>query len=254
MEANRRDFIKKTALGLVASVMIPEIVSAAYEPAKAGKISLKKDCIILFQGDSITDAGRDKTILKSPNNVKALGTGYALLAASDLLLNHAEKNLKIHNKGISGHKVPDLAKRWDADCLEIKPDVLSIMIGVNDFWHTLNPTNPYKGTIKMYQDGFKALLDRTMQSLPDVKLIICEPFAVSGIRAVDEKWFPAFYDYQKTSKELADSFDAVFIPFQSVFDKAQKTASGVYWTGDGVHPTLPGARLMATAWMKAIKE
>jgi len=124
-------------------------------------------------------------------------------------------------------------------------------VGVNDFWHTL--TNGYKGTIKTYQDDYKALLDRTKQKLPELKLIIGEPYAVIGVKAVDEKWYPAFNDYRHAAREIADSFGAAFIPYQDIYDKAQKSAPGSYWTADGVHPTLAGARLMAQAWLETVK-
>jgi lysophospholipase L1-like esterase len=252
-QSNRRSFLKKAAVGGMMAISLPEIVSAAFakEPAaKARKITLKKDAVILFQGDSITDAGRKRDEPKA-NDSGALGRGYAFLAAASLLEKHADKNLQIYNKGISGNKVYQLAERWDADCLDLKPDVMSILIGVNDYWHTLNGN--YTGTIQKYRDDYKALLDRTKEKLPDIKLIILEPFAVNGVKAVDDKWFPAFDGYRQASRELAASYDAVFIPFQSIFDKAQKTAPGVYWTGDGVHPSIAGAALMAQAWQEAIK-
>lgn len=252
-QPDRRSFLKKAAVGGMIALGMPEIVSAAFakEPvAKASKITLKKDAVILFQGDSITDAGRKRDDSK-PNDVGSLGRGYAFLAAASLLEKHADKNLQIYNKGISGNKVYQLAERWDADCLDIKPDVLSILIGVNDFWHTL--TNNYTGTVQKYRDDFKALLTRTKDKLPDVKLIIGEPFAVTGVKAVDSKWYPAFDEYRQASREIATAFGAVFIPYQTVFDKAQKAAPGVYWTGDGVHPSIAGGALMAHAWQEAIK-
>ncbi|HEY1164865.1 MAG TPA: GDSL-type esterase/lipase family protein, partial [Chitinophaga sp.] len=190
-QSDRRSFLKKAAMGSMMALSMPEIVSAAFakEPAgKAAKITLKKDAVILFQGDSITDAGRKREDAK-PNDVGSLGRGYSFLAAASLLEKHADKNLQIYNKGISGNKVYQLAERWDADCLDIKPDVLSILIGVNDFWHTL--TNNYTGTVQKYRDDYKALLTRTKDKLPDVKLIIGEPFAVTGVKAVDDKWYPA---------------------------------------------------------------
>ncbi len=125
------------------------------------------------------------------------------------------------------------------------------MIGVNDFWHTL--TNGYTGTIETYRTDYRKLLDRTKQALPDVKLIIGEPFAVNGIKAVTDQWYPKFNEYRQAAREIADSYNAVFIPYQSVFDEAQKTAPGSYWTADGVHPTLAGANLMAEAWLKMVK-
>jgi lysophospholipase L1-like esterase len=247
---SRRSFLKKAALGTLAAVTIPEIISAAAPKNGVKKIQLLKDQTILFQGDSITDAGRSKEETGF-NNPKALGTGYALLSAVELLEEFAELNLKIYNKGISGNKVYQLAERWDKDCIDLKPDILSILIGVNDFWHKLNGN--YNGTIEIYRNDFIALLERTKKALPNIKLVICEPYAVPGVKAVDEKWFPDFYEYQKAAREIAESFGAIFVPFQKVYDEAIKRAPASYWTGDGVHAALPGAQLMAEAWTEVIK-
>ena len=247
---NRREFIKKAALGSLLAVSIPEILSASVAGGEYHKTRIGSGNTILFQGDSITDAGRKRDD-NSSNNPWALGSGYSVLAAASLLEKHASLDLKIYNKGVSGNKVYQLAERWDSDCLNIKPDILSILIGVNDIWHKLN--GQYNGTVEIYRKDYIALLERTKKALPDIKLIICEPFAVPGVKAVDDKWYPEFYDYQKAAKEIADQFDAIFIPFQKIFDEAQKHAPGVYWTGDGVHPSLAGAQLMASAWLQAIK-
>lgn len=247
---NRRNFIKKAALGGLMAISIPEILSAAMVPSAAKKNTLIRDNTILFQGDSITDAGRNKED-KSFNNSRALGSGYPMLAGAALLEKYAALNLKVYNKGISGNKVYQLAERWDKDCLEIKPDILSILIGVNDIWHKLD--GKYNGTVEIYKNDFIALLERTKKALPGVKLIICEPFAVRGVKAVDDKWYPEFYDYQKAAREIANRFGATFIPYQKVYDEARKHAPGAYWTADGVHPTLAGAQLMAAAWLAAVK-
>jgi len=250
-KTSRRNFLKKSSLAGVGLLTIPQLVSTAFAQEKRNKkITISKDDIILFQGDSITDAGRkrDKT---NPNQASALGSGYAMIAASGLLYDYPGKNLKVYNRGVSGNKVYQLADRWDKDTFNLKPNVLSILVGVNDFWHTL--VNGYKGTIKTYKDDYRTLLDRTKQALPDVKLIIGEPYAVIGVKAVDEKWYPAFDEYRKAAREIAASYDAVFIPYQSIYDKAQKLAPGAYWTVDGVHPTLAGARLMAHAWLETVK-
>jgi lysophospholipase L1-like esterase len=240
----RRDFIKKAAAGTAVAVSFSHIVSEAFAGNKPPKIGLRKDDVVLFQGDSITDAGRNREETGF-NNARALGNGYALFASSKLLWEHADKNLQVYNRGISGNKVYQLAERWDADCLELKPTVLSILIGVNDFWHMLN--GKYSGTVDIYRNDFKALLGRTKQKLPDVKLVIGEPFAVPDVKAVDGTWYPRFNEYQKVAREIATEFNAVFIPYQSVFDKAVKNAPAVYWTNDGVHPSLAGSQLMAEA-------
>jgi lysophospholipase L1-like esterase len=247
---DRRSFIKKAAITGIVAVSVPDIVSAALASSGVKKNTLSKGNIILFQGDSITDAGRNRED-KTCNNPEALGGGYSMLAGATLLERYPKLDLKIYNKGISGNKVFQLAERWDSDCLDLKPDIVSILIGVNDIWHKLD--GDYNGTVDTYRKDYLALLERTKKALPDVKLIICEPFAVPGVKAVDDKWYPEFYDYQKAAREIADKFSATFIPFQKIYDEAQKKAPGSYWTPDGVHPSLAGAQLMALAWLNSIK-
>lgn len=235
-------------MGTVAAFTIHETATAATAGAKIKKLQPEKGYTVLFQGDSITDSGRDRENTGF-NTARNLGSGYALLAGSVLLHKYASMNLRVFNKGISGNKVFQLAERWDTDCLEMKPDILSILIGVNDIWHKLEGN--YDGTAEVYKRDYIALIERTIKALPDLKLIICEPFAVPGVKAVDEKWYPEFYEYQKAAKEIALKFDTTFIPFQAVFDEAQKKAPGNWWTSDGVHPSLAGAQLMAEAWLSA---
>jgi len=246
---NRRQFLQRAAIAGIASVSLPSILKAA-PSAKAPKVALNTNDIILFQGDSITDASRKKSDLDA-NDPSALGSGYAHLAAAELLYKYPSKNLSIYNKGISGNKVYQLADRWEADCLAIKPTVLSILVGVNDFWHTL--VNGYQGTLETYTNDYKALLKRTLTALPNIKLIIGEPYALKGVKAVDDKWFPAFDGYRQAARDIAAEFNAVFIPYQSIYEKAMKSAPASYWTIDGVHPSVAGTQLMADAWMQTVK-
>src|SRR5690606_3542146 len=184
MDKSRRTFIGTSLMGAAAAISLPEIVKAAVKPALAApKIRLQDKDIVLFQGDSITDAGRDKEN-KASNNNRALGTGYAFLAAANLLNTHASKQLTIYNRGISGNKVYQLADRWEEDCIAIKPNVLSILIGVNDFWHKFNGN--YDGTIQVYRDDYRKLIDRTLTALPGLRLVIGEPFAVNNVKAVTD--------------------------------------------------------------------
>ena len=130
------------------------------------------------------------------------------------------------------------------------PDVLSILIGVNDYWHTLNGS--YKGTVEKYESDLRDLLNYTKEKLPKTQLVLCEPFALSGGSAInDGAWFPMFDAYRISLKKLAEASDAVFVPFQSAFDEAVKVAPAAYWSADGVHPDLPGRQLMAEVWVKA---
>lgn len=248
----RRSFIRNAAIGTLASLSVPEIAAAAFAEAGGRKVSLNNNDIVLFQGDSITDSGRDKKNTAA-NNVACMGSGYALVAGSTLLFNNPDKNLQIYNKGISGNKVFQLADRWDADCLDLKPNVLSIFVGVNDYWHTLTAKPPYTGTIETYRTDYKKLIDRTKQALPDVKLIICEPYAINGVKSVTDAWYPKFPEFQVAAREIADQYGAAFVPFQSAVDKAMKKAPGSYWTGDGVHPNMAGITLLAHTWLEAVK-
>jgi lysophospholipase L1-like esterase len=204
--------------------------------------------IILFQGDSITDAGRKKDDL-APNSPAALGKGYAWLAAAEMLVASPGSSLEFYNRGISGNKVYQLAERWQTDCLDLKPDMLSILIGVNDFWH--KHKHGYEGTLEKYETDYRALLQRTKVALPKVEFMICEPF-VLNVGAVDDSWFPEFDGYRAAAKRVAESFDAIFVPFQSMFDEAVKIAPPERWAADGVHPTDDGATLMAYWWLKAL--
>jgi lysophospholipase L1-like esterase len=249
---SRRNFIKTATIGTVATLSIPQIVSAATgTSASAKKVQLKDNDVILFQGDSITDWGRDHKAT-APNTSNMLGTGYPIFAAGELLMKHPGKNLQIYNRGVSGNKVYQLAERWDTDCIALKPTILSIHIGVNDFWHTL--TSGYKGTINNYIADYKALLDRTQKALPGVRLIICEPFALRGTKSVSDAWYPTFDLFRNAAKDIAGQYNAPFVPYQSAFDKAMQSGGDAnYWTIDGVHPSVAGAKIMAQAWLEAVK-
>ena len=156
--------------------------------------------VILFQGDSITDAGREKKT-EWANNGRSFGTGYAYIIASWLLEEMAGKELTIYNRGISGNKVYQLADRWDKDCLDLKPNVLSILIGVNDYWHFRNGN--YDGTPEIYENDFRKLLNRTKEALPQIKLVICQPFVLTETSAVDETWLEPFSAYQESAAKIA---------------------------------------------------
>ncbi len=236
---SRRKLLGSATLAGLAPVIASQAMAGHH--SKNAKATLKKGGVMVFQGDSITDAGRNKKEPK-PNEQKSFGKGYAWMAASQLLISNPAHQLTLHNRGISGNKVHQLADRWDKDCLELKPDVLSILIGVNDIWHGLN--GRYDGTAKTYKDDFNQLIERTKKSLPKIQLVICEPFVLK-CGAVNDKWFPEFDKYRAAAKKIAESHHAVFVPFQSMFDEAVKYAPPNHWAGDGVHPSSHGASLMA---------
>ncbi len=249
---NRRNFLKSTLIvgAAGAATLGTREASGASEawPIRSKQLVTRGDTI-LFQGDSITDAGRSREQAALPNDQRALGSGYAWLAGAELLIDHPDARLSVFNRGISGNKVFQLAERWQSDCLDLKPTLLSILIGVNDIWHTLNGN--YQGTVEIYERDYRALLERTRKALPKVKLVICEPF-VLRCGAVTDKWFPEFDRYRAAALRVAAAFHAVFIPFQAMFDEAVKYAPPAHWAADGVHPTSAGASLMAYNWLRTI--
>jgi len=246
-QISRRRLLATAGIAGLASSISTNLMAGHHE--KANQLSLPKGTTILFQGDSITDGGRDKKN-QIANQQKALGAGYAWMAASHLLIKNPQLNLTIHNRGISGNKVHQLANRWDKDCLDLKPDILSIMIGVNDIWHGLN--GKYEGTVKTYEDDFLNLMERTRKALPKTQFVICEPF-VLRCGAVNEKWFPEFDRYRAAARKVADQNNATFVPFQSMFDEAVQYAPPKHWAGDGVHPSSHGASLMAHFWTQSVQ-
>lgn len=225
-------------------------VHAAPAAAAESKTSLSKGDVILFQGDSITDARRDRKAENNANHPGMLGNGYPFLLAGGLLRDHPKLGLRIYNRGISGHKVPDLQARWEKDCLDLKPAVLSILVGVNDIWHKMS--GRYDGTVETYRTGFAALLAQTRAALPETKIVICEPFALR-CGAVKDSWYPEFDERRAVAAEVARDAGAMWVPFQTMFDEAIAAGTKAeYWAGDGVHPSMAGHALMAQAWRQVV--
>jgi len=244
---SRRSLLKLGALAPLG-MAIPHIAS---KTPGLTKLNIPDGTVILFQGDSITDAGRDRS-KNNPNDVRGLGTGYVYQIVADVQAHYPKDQVKCYNRGISGNKVFQLADRWDDDCLQLQPDVLSILIGVNDFWHTLS--SGYDGTPEVFKNDLITLLERTRKQLPSVKIILGEPFAVTGGSALTQEWQQSFPPYQVAVKEIAKKFDAAFIPYQKVFDQALEKGPVSHWCPDGVHPSIAGAYLMKEAWVHAFKK
>jgi len=245
----RRTFMQSTVVAggaLAAAAALPRSQAVAAE--KTEKTQLPLGSVVLFQGDSITDAGRDRKS-SGPNDPSGLGRGYPCLLAGALLADHPKTQLKVYNRGISGNKVPDLAKRWQEDAVALKPNLLSILIGVNDIWHKLN--GGYAGTVEDYRQGYRALLERTLNELPGARIIVCEPF-VLRCGAVNDRWFPEFDQRRAAARKVADELGLTLVPLQSMFDEAASDVPPQYWAGDGVHPTLAGHALMAKTWRKVV--
>jgi len=253
---DRRQLIQLVA-GTVAG---SSVIGTGRHPAAFGESQLEdsepgaklpEGAVVLFQGDSITDAHRDKKKFASrANDARALGDGYPFVIAGQLLREYPTKKLKFFNRGISGNKVPNLQKRWQEDCIDLKPDLLSILVGVNDMWHKMN--GRYDGTVEDYRQGFTELLKRTRDELPEVQLVICEPFALR-CGAVKDSWFPEFDERRQVAAEVANAAEAVWVPFQKMFETAMAAGTEAkVWAADGVHPTLAGHALMAETWRRCV--
>lgn len=244
MPTDRRSFIKNAAL-----LPVTLAASASGPHLKGLTGDVPDQLTVLFQGDSITDAGRDRASTEA-NAYHHMGVGYALLTSAMILGNHPGTDLKSYNRGISGNKVFQLAGRWQKDALDLEPNVVSILIGVNDFWHMLN--GEYDGKVETYRNDYRALLNRTREVMPGVKFILCEPFIIRGGKSVEsERWESEFPAYREAAKEMAEEFDAAWVPFQRVFDEALEEAPAEHWSHDGVHPSLAGSYIMAEAWLEA---
>jgi len=254
VDYTRRDFLNtiiSSTLTVGGSTLLSSGVRSLVDSSSSADDEyaiFENEATVLFQGDSITDWGRDKSD-SNPNS--GLGHGYAFFASAHLRHRLPRHNVQCYNRGVGGDKVFQLADRWDKDCIQLKPDLLSILIGVNDFWHTVDGN--YDGSVKEYKRDYMALLERTKKELPNVELVIGEPFVIKEGSSVDDSWFPDFYDYQSTAKEVALKYDAAFILYQSLFDKAAQNVRPTYWSQDGVHPTMAGFQLMAEAWLQTVK-
>ena len=207
--------------------------------------------IILFQGDSITDCGRFRDAEDLANHHGALGSGYAMMAAANLLGRMPAAGLQCYNRGISGNRVVDLNARIRKDIINLRPNVLSILIGVNDTWHEFAFPGKNGVPVPKYQRVYREMLEEVREQLPEVKLVLCEPFVLKcGVVADD--WIGEIDHRCEVVAKLADEFDAVLVPFQSMFNDAVKSAPPAYWAEDGVHPSAAGHQLMAQTWLSSV--
>jgi len=210
---------------------------------------IKPHSVILFQGDSITDASRSR-LSGAANSPQGMGFGYPRLVMDQFLERCPDRDLRFYNRGVSGDRLQDMTSRWPEDTLRLNPDLISILIGVNDTWNYL-----YMG-LGSSPAGFRSiyhkLLANTRERLPGVALVLCEPF-VLFTGEVTEEWDQDISSRQRCVQELAGEFDAVFVPFQSALNSA--VAEGVrpqQLLDDGVHPTQWGHNLLAECWLENV--
>ena len=205
---------------------------------------------ILFQGDSITDVGRNT----NNGSTLSMGQGYPLMVAGDLGAAYPGQ-YEFLNRGISGNRIVDIYARIKCDCWNLEPDVLSLLIGVNDVWHEVGAGRNGVDTAR-FEKMYRILVEDTLERFPKMKIMVLEPFVLPGT-ATDEHW-----DYFSTevplraaaARRVADDYHLIFVPLQCMFDDACQNAPASYWLADGVHPTPFGHRLIANAWIKAFRE
>ena len=210
--------------------------------------------LILFQGDSITDCGRNREDLTST------GTGYAHMVTGQLGCG-APGVYTFVNKGISGNRIVDVYARIKADIINLKPDVVSVLIGVNDVWHELG--GKCNGvSAEKFEKIYDLLIEEILQALPDIKIMIMEPFVLEGKATAATAEEPHRWNYFKdevplraaAAKRIAKKYNLPYITLQDKFDEACQQAPAAYWLRDGVHPTPMGHWIIKNAWMEAFSK
>lgn len=198
---------------------------------------------ILFQGDSVTDVGRNR------EEADNLGFGYPMMIASLFAALCPEKNVHFLNRGNGGERVRDLELRWKTDCLDLKPTLVSILIGVNDCWRRFDSNDPT--TAAEFEVTYRILLDG-IKKQGIKKIILLEPF-VLPVTEDRKAWREDLDPKIHVIRELAREYGAILIPLDGVFSAASVLKPSNFWTIDGVHPTNAGHALISREWLKTVK-
>lgn len=218
---------------------------------KEAEKDIEKGLIFLFQGDSITDGNRGRN--NDLNHI--MGHGYAYAVASRVGADFADSAFTFYNRGISGNKITDLEKRWQTDSLDLKPDVLSILVGINDT-NAVARQSGNTTTIEQFESIYRDLITKNRLLNPKMLLVLGLPFAFRGTRT-DANWAVVVEDLrgrQGIVRKLATEFNAVLVDYPDLFDKLIKKPSLTYWIWDGVHPTVFGHEMMARLWIKEVSK
>lgn len=207
------------------------------------QMRIEDNARVLFQGDSITDAGWQA------EGPEGLGTGYALMVASWFQAMHPEKNVTFLNRGLSGNRAKDLEARWQKDCLDLKPTWVSIMIGINDTWRRFDSNDSTSS--ESYETSCRNILTKVKTQL-HAGLILLEPF-VLPVPADRKQWRVDLDPRIQIIRQLAVEFNAILVPLDGIFADAATKQPPVFWAGDGVHPSRAGHALIAQSWLRAVK-
>jgi lysophospholipase L1-like esterase len=199
--------------------------------------------VVLFQGDSVTDVGRDREDLNS------LVNGYPMMIAAWLAASFPEKQITFINKGISGDRVRDLRKRWEADCLGLQPTLVSILIGINDCWRRYDRNDPTSA--EKFEADYRFILDQVKERTA-AKIILCEPF-VLPVPEDRKAWREDLDPKINVVRDLAREYRTLLIPLDGIFNSMEAFKAPEFWLRDGVHPTPAGHALIAREWMKRME-
>ena len=219
---------------------------------------------ILFQGDSITDAQRNPRDL-SADRISSLGAGYVTMISAQLGLTPGNE-WQVVNRGVSGDCVEDMSKRWQKCLEEVKPDWVSVLIGINDTWHRriypegdASAVDLAKGLPPLdFARVLEGLLTETLQAQPKLRITLMEPFAFP-IGVVQEAWLTEIQERQAFCEEIAKSLerlkhDIIWVPLQAAFDQAAEQVGQSTLLYDGVHPTPAGHQLICQQWISAVND
>jgi lysophospholipase L1-like esterase len=197
---------------------------------------------LLFQGDSVTDCGRDRT------DIHHLGGGYPRFAAPLLRVRFPQVDWEFINQGCSGDRTSDLLVRWQTDCIELQPDMVSIMIGINDTWRAFDNNDPMP--VEEFESNYRRLLEDIKQHTT-AKIIMMEPFLLHN-DPVQYTWRTDLNAKIDTVRRLATELADVYIPLDALFAVTSAKQQTSHWTVDGVHPTDAGSQLIAAAFLEGV--
>ena len=208
---------------------------------------------IVFFGDSITDMGRRREYDGLSDSAFSYGMGYPAFVAGELL--QTPKQYEVINRGIASDESVDLYARVSHDVWAHNPDVVSILIGVNDVWHQINSTKKSGVDLPRFAKVYRNLLDETKERFPNVKFVLLEPFVLLGIGTQEHyDELLGVKEYAKEVRKIAQEYGASFLPLQDMLEKATEREGTGTFLYDGIHPTIAGAKLIADAWLKLFKE
>lgn len=195
---------------------------------------------ILFQGDSITDGMRDRS------DYHLMGVGYAKYASAEIADRYPAEEFEFINLGIGGNQSRDLVERWQRDCIELKPDMVSILIGINDTWHRADNKEWLDNGI--FEDNCRYILEETRKKT-NAKIMLLEPFL---LYTEDKAFFREDLNFKiDIIRNLAREYADAFLPLDGAFAAASVGVDPVLWASDGVHPTDAGSRLIGNIYADA---